>query len=107
MTIESIQGIGPLPGMTAMNGLQDIVRHAPSELVTKGDFSNLVAQGLSKINGDLLASEGQLQQLALGDGANLHQIMMKLEETKISFQLFMQARSRLLDAYQDITKMQI
>jgi flagellar hook-basal body complex protein FliE len=33
--------------------------------------------------------------------------MVRLEESRISFQLFMQVRNRLLEAYQDVMKMQL
>jgi flagellar hook-basal body complex protein FliE len=48
-----------------------------------------------------------LQRLATGDVQNLHQVMIGLEESRLSFQLFMQVRNRMLEAYQDIMKMQI
>jgi flagellar hook-basal body complex protein FliE len=48
-----------------------------------------------------------LQQLATGDAQNLHQVMIRLEESRLSFQLLMQVRGRLLDAYQDVMKMQV
>jgi flagellar hook-basal body complex protein FliE len=32
---------------------------------------------------------------------------MRLEESRLSFQLLMQVRNRLLEAYQDVMKMQI
>lgn len=70
-------------------------------------FSDLVTQGLQQVNQQLLASQTDLQQLAVGNVQNLHQIMIRLEESKLSFQLMMQVRSRLLEAYQDVMKMQL
>ena len=70
-------------------------------------FGQLVAQGIEGVNGDLLAAQTSLQQLALGDGQDLHRIMMQLEESRLSFGLFMQVRNRLLEAYQDVMRMQV
>ena len=72
-----------------------------------GDFSQLVSQGLQNVNGQLLVSQTDLQRLALGDAQNLHQIMIRLEESRLSFQLMMQVRNRLLESYQDVMKMSI
>jgi flagellar hook-basal body complex protein FliE len=33
--------------------------------------------------------------------------MIRLEETKLAFQLMVQVRNRLLEAYQDVMRMQI
>lgn len=70
-------------------------------------FSELVSKGLEQVNQQLLISQTDLQNLAVGNVQNLHQIMIRLEESKLSFQLMMQVRSRLLEAYQDVMKMQL
>ena len=72
-----------------------------------GSFGQLVSDGLSQVNNQLIGSQVELQKLAMGDAQNLHQIMINLEESRVSFQLMMQVRSRLLEAYQDIMKMPI
>lgn len=70
-------------------------------------FGQMVSTGLQGVNQQLLTSQADLQQLATGDVQNLHQIMIRLEESRVSFQLTMQVRNRLLEAYQDIMKMQV
>jgi len=72
-----------------------------------GGFSQLMTQGLAQVNEKLLANQTNLQRLATGDTQNLHQVMIQLEESRLSFQLMMQVRGRLLEAYQDVMKMQI
>ena len=72
-----------------------------------GAFGAMVSQGLSQVNEKLLASQTDLQSLATGNAENVHQVMIRLEESRLSFQLMMQVRGRLLEAYQDIMKMQI
>ncbi|MDN8618011.1 flagellar hook-basal body complex protein FliE [Variovorax ginsengisoli] len=72
-----------------------------------GSFGQLVTDGVARVNSQLIGGQGDLQKLAVGDAQNLHQIMINLEESRLSFQLMMQVRSRLLEAYQDIMKMPI
>lgn len=70
-------------------------------------FGDLFTQGLSQVNDSLLTSQTDMQRLATGDVQNLHQLMIRLEESRINFQLMLQVRNRLLEAYQDVMKMQI
>lgn len=70
-------------------------------------FSDLITNGLSSVNKQLLSSQQDLQKVALGETQNLHHIMVKLEESRLTFQLMMQLRNRLLESYQDVMKMQI
>lgn len=70
-------------------------------------FGNMVSQGLAQVNEQLQTSQADLQALATGDVQNLHQVMIRMEESRLSFQLMLQVRNRLLESYQDIMKMQI
>jgi len=70
-------------------------------------FDALVHAGLTSVNRSLLQTETDAQRLAVGDVQNLHQVMIHMEEAKASFQLFLQVRNRLLDAYQEVMRMQI
>ncbi|MFS2205172.1 flagellar hook-basal body complex protein FliE [Variovorax sp. Varisp36] len=78
-----------------------------ADVSATGSFGNMVSEGLSQINSKMVDSEVGLQKLAIGDAQNLHQLMINLEESRLSFQVMMQVRSRLLEAYQDIMKMPI
>jgi flagellar hook-basal body complex protein FliE len=71
------------------------------------DFQSMVESGLHGVNRVLLRTELDAQRLAVGEVQNLHQVMVNLEEAKANFQLMMQVRNRLLDAYQEIMRMQI
>lgn len=43
-------------------------------------FGQFVGDGVEQVNQALIASQSDLQSLALGNAQNLHQIMMRLEE---------------------------
>lgn len=70
-------------------------------------FAQRVGEGLQALNGQLLSTQTDLQALALGEAASLHQVMVHLEESRISLQLLLQVRNRVLEAYQDVMKMQV
>jgi hypothetical protein len=61
--------------------------------------------GLAQRQGDELGALAA--ELATGEVDNLHQVMLKLDEAKLSFQLMVQVRNKLLEAYQDILRMQV
>lgn len=71
------------------------------------DFSQLVVKGLEQVNDSLLSRQTDMQRLAAGDVGNLHQTMLKLEESRLSFQLMLQVRNRLLESYQELMRTQV
>lgn len=101
----STEMIAPVTAATSLGVPQ--LQPMNESLQGAGSFGAMVTQGLQQVNEQLLATQGDLQALAVGDVQNLHQVMIRMEESRISFQLMMQVRNRLLEAYQDVMKMQI
>lgn len=103
MNIEAIQGLGmhdEVPGVAPFAG-------PASPQGAQAPFGDLVATGLEKLNEQLKASQADLQGLALGETRNLHEVMVRLEESRIAFQLMLQVRNRALEAYQEVMRMQV
>ncbi|TMG74310.1 MAG: flagellar hook-basal body complex protein FliE [Betaproteobacteria bacterium] len=53
------------------------------------------------------AADDAVRRLAVGEPVNLHQVMVQLERAKLQFELVLQVRNKLLEAYQDLLRMQI
>lgn len=104
-----LQAIEAAMASTAAASALGGIRQAGAQAATPvgATFSELVSNGLQQVNTQLVSSEAALQQLAVGDAQSLHQVMVQMEESRLSFQLLMQVRNRLLEAYQDVMKMQI
>ena len=70
-------------------------------------FARLVSEGLQGVDAQLRAGQTDLQRLAVGEATSLHEVMVRLEESRIAFQLMLQVRNRALEAYQEVMRMQI
>jgi flagellar hook-basal body complex protein FliE len=70
-------------------------------------FTDWLGQHLASANSQLVQADDGVRKLALGEADNLHQVMINLEKAKLSFELVVQVRNKLLDAYQELMRMQI
>jgi flagellar hook-basal body complex protein FliE len=70
-------------------------------------FGSWFANELKSVDASLVAADREVQKLAVGEVSNLHEVMIHLEEAKLSFQLLAQVRNRLLDAYQEVMRTQV
>ncbi len=70
-------------------------------------FGDWFSQQLSGVNTTLVNADHEIQRLASGEVQNLHEVMIHMEEAKLSFQLLAQVRNHLLDAYQEVMRMQV
>lgn len=105
--IEPIASIAVEQLRAALPPIHDGPPDAAAVFQKSSAFGELMAQGLSRVNEQLLSSQVNLQALATGEVQNLHDVMIRMEESRINFQLLMQVRGRLLEAYQDVMKMQV
>ena len=80
----------------------------PRALSTQSaDFSSWLARHLSETNARLVKSDQLIQGLAAGNLDNLHHVMIALEEAKLAMQLTVQVRNKVLEAYQELLRMQV
>jgi flagellar hook-basal body complex protein FliE len=101
MSVSEISGLAYLPS----SGAQALESRAQAS--GSVDFSSWMSAEIDKVNGQILGAEKQVRDLAAGKTQNLHEVMIALEEAKLSLQRMVQIRNRALEAYQDILRMQI
>ena len=84
---------------------------SPTQISATQPAGDSFASMLGKMVTDASAEQnGALQSVrAVQGGQNvpLHQAVIGMEEANVSFQLMVEVRNRLLDAYKEITSMQI
>lgn len=97
MSIESIYGVSATPAAAGVK----------TDGVAGADFGDWLTQQVGQLNRQILDGDTQVRNLAVGETTNMHQVMLTLEKAKLSFELAIQVRNKVLEAYQDILRMQI
>jgi flagellar hook-basal body complex protein FliE len=80
---------------------------AAADKAAPSGFGDWFSNELAAVNDKLVGSDMDIQKLAVGETQNLHEVMIRLEEARHSFQLLVQVRNRLLEAYQEVMRMSI
>lgn len=75
--------------------------------VTTASQPNIFMQELDKLNQSVKGSEVLLQDLAAGKTDNIHHVMLALEDAKLTLQMALQVRNKVVEGYQEILRMQI
>lgn len=70
-------------------------------------FGQILFQGVEGVNAELNAADQLTRAFALGEDIPLHQVTYALEHSRLSFELFSQIRTRLLEGYQELMRMPI
>lgn len=79
----------------------------PAQEPQNGDFSTHLKNALGEVN-DLQQQASQAIEQLVGEGkGDLQETMVALEKADVSFRLMMQIRNKVLEAYQEIMRMQV
>ncbi|MBC7324544.1 MAG: flagellar hook-basal body complex protein FliE [Moorella sp. (in: Bacteria)] len=70
-------------------------------------FRELLAAKLGEINTLQQQADALAQEYLAGQVEDVHQVMLALEQANLSLQLAMQVRNKVIEAYQEISRMQI
>lgn len=70
-------------------------------------FSELLASSITEVNGMQQDADKAIQNLVTGKTKNLHETMLAVEKAEIAFKTMNQIRSKVIDAYKEVMRMQI
>jgi flagellar hook-basal body complex protein FliE len=101
MSIEPIGVFAGVPAAAVTSGAG-----IPPAQVPKG-FGELFTSGIAQVNQQLLRVDADARALAAGQSVSLHQVMIDLEEAKLSFELLAHVRNKLLEGFQEVMKTQV
>lgn len=94
-------------GVDLVNRSGPLTRAKGAEGPQKEDFSTHLKNALGEVN-DLQQKADQAIQQLVGEGkGDLQETMIALEKADVSFRLMMQIRNKVLEAYQEIMRIQV
>lgn len=70
-------------------------------------FSQLLTNGVDRVNTDQLEAGKMVRAFTLDDSIPVHQVTYALEQARLSLELMLQVRSRLIEGYQQLMNMQL
>ncbi len=104
MTPDAIAAMSPIAQDPA--SAADLAELQPTANTQGPSFATWMSTEVNNVNQQMVTAEQGLQQLAAGGPVSLHEVMMRAEEARLSFQLMVQMRNKVLEAYQEIMRMQ-
>lgn len=97
--IDALPAIGTLPAVGESNATV-----APGG---DGYFLNAITRGIDSVEADGQRATQALLSLATDPNTTTHDVILAMEQARLSLQLAAEVRQRVVDAYKEITGMQI
>ena len=70
------------------------------------DFAETLKSLYNHVDQQIQDADQKARELALGKRQDLHEVMIATQKADLSFRFLLQVRNKLLDAYQELMRMQ-
>jgi flagellar hook-basal body complex protein FliE len=70
-------------------------------------FSNMLKESVEKVNALQKQADDAISDLIVGNNKDIVQTMIMMEKADISFRLMTQVRNKIVQAYEEIMRMQV
>jgi flagellar hook-basal body complex protein FliE len=102
--MDGINSIGPLQGGS-------MPRKAGPAFQQQGNggvsFKDVMNGFLNDVNGLQQRADESIKKLASGEITDVHQVMTASEEAKVAFNMMMEIRNKVMDAYQEVLRIRL
>lgn len=101
--MNSINAIGPIGDIGAVGKINKIQPNPAGG----ASFADTLKKFVSDVNTMQGKADESIQKMASGEITDVHQVMTAVEEANVSFNMMMEIRNKVMDAYQEIMRMRI
>lgn len=91
----------PISGIAAPAAIQ------PAGKAAGGGFQDVLASAIQQVESIGQSANSSVERFLSGEGEELHTTILATQRAELSFDLFMQARNKVVSAYQEIMRMQM
>ena len=78
----------------------------PGEVGGKS-FNDILGGKINEVNDMLLNKDRAIEDLAMGKTDNIAEVLTAVQKADIAFKALMQIRNKLIDAYKEVSRMQV
>ncbi|HTS64141.1 MAG TPA: flagellar hook-basal body complex protein FliE [Verrucomicrobiae bacterium] len=92
----------PVSGVT----LPEAIRPA-GQAASGGGFQEVFSSAVKSVEAFGQNASASVERFLSGEGEELHNTVLATQQAELAFELFMQARNKVVSAYQEIMRMQM
>lgn len=96
--------VGPVRSLGAVDPRQVYGQNAAAQ--PRASFPDQLAAAVQEVNRVQLARDEKITAMVSGEVTDVHEVMIAAEEAQLTFELLLEVRNKLLEAYQEVMRMQ-
>jgi flagellar hook-basal body complex protein FliE len=72
-----------------------------------GEFASMLSQAIGRVDQTNKATEGTIDRYLSGENEEIHDMVLATQRNELQFELFLQMRNKVVQAYQEVMRMQM
>ncbi|HMF75179.1 MAG TPA: flagellar hook-basal body complex protein FliE [Bryobacteraceae bacterium] len=98
-----------LPISTSLPPIQSIPSIKPPSIEpsSSGEFQSMFANAINNVESLGKDADTKIGNFLAGEGEELHNVIISTQKADLSFELFQQVRNKVVQAYQEVMRMQM
>jgi len=98
--------------MDAIRSIQDRIQFPDLNGSTKKPeetegFGGILKQAISQVAGQQQQAEASMNSFLRGESEEVHQVALDAQRAELSLEMFLQMRNKVVQAYQEVMRMQL
>jgi flagellar hook-basal body complex protein FliE len=96
-----------------ISGITPIAPIRPSQVAAAASnpegqaFHTAFNDAIAKVEGFQQNADASINRFLSGEGEELHQVALAAKQAELSFDLFLQVRNKVVNAYEEVMRMQV
>jgi len=87
--------------------LPEAIRHVGQARSGNGGFQEVLSTAIQSVQGATQSASTAVESFLAGEGGELHTTILAAQRAQLAFEMFLQARNKVVSAYQEIMRMQM
>lgn len=83
------------------------VKAAHAGGTTGKSFGDALKESMNEVNNLQLDADKSIEALVSGENKNIHETMIAISKADLAFRMTVQVRNKVIDAYQEVMRMQV
>jgi flagellar hook-basal body complex protein FliE len=96
--------MAPITGITGIS-IPGIARSAGTSTESGGAFQDVLSNAIQNVESINKNASVSVERFLSGEGEDLHTTILATQRAELSFDLFLQMRNKVVNAYQEIMRM--
>jgi flagellar hook-basal body complex protein FliE len=107
MAISPINAVSPRSATQVQNTTNQKTNSVENSKNEKTSFNEILKESITNVDNNITTTQESLENIISGKSDDFHSYIVQSEKTAVNLQMTLQVRNKIVDAYNEIMRMQV